>query len=1171
MRQYIDFKVELTALGSSGLSACAECALVGESDRAVQVSYDPGVLADRLLALADKKLYPDELLELGNSLGSMLLPESIGDLFRAALARLRDNQGLRVRLICRDEQLAALPWEYVHVRLSENSSRLSPYMVLDERVSFVRHEPQALPYPELSHQDTVRMLAATATRLRGYDTLVPAEPPAYDGVLADQGPFHLKLDVTEDPATLEEIARLAHSGTDIFHFTGHGLNPVLGRSAGGLLLASDPYNRSPVVVTGEQLAPLLVSAGVRLAVLNACYSGSRTNEAAFGGVATALIRAGVPAVVAMQYPIENSHAEAFDDGFYQALLVGLTIDEAIAEGRRKMHELGLLSDWGVPVLYSRLAEGNLFGIAHSPQGPGRASQDRRTTQASPVLPALAGRRSEQKTITAAIDALTSDDEATCQASSMLFLNGVSGVGKTALANFARHYAIQTGFETASVVCEPFHEGMSFFPVREIMRQLSPDGNIEQAISETFGRQSAEAHAAQAIAAENVSAAERRDAMVATFANLIIGQTANRANPPLFLFIDDLERLDAGSADALLCLMGRLREGRILVLTSCREDSLQANPVRAQMVRSLEREGARDSVARILRLEALSAETIGAAAEAILGAEARFDPHFLAELYRRTDGNPLFLREILLSLSRMDEQSPGSVSIVREKGVWYHTGDLTDLAVPDTVEETIAARLDGLEPAMRAELELAAVIGRRFAYEVMVNLSASGEDDLLRYLEAFIGAHLIREIDDAELNFEFSHGLMRDVLYQSMSKIRRRRVHGQVADVLLQLYGSVSEDWDALVGEHLFQAGRYQEAVPHLLRAARASMRILATAEAVNLYDRLLSAKTAFPSDEHLKIRIERAEALKLACRYPEAIASCKEIMQSATGIEFGFVANCLGDVLWSTGDTRGALDAYRMSEESAMETGDSGLQLETAADLCEMHDREAERLAGIDPELVTEHVAKARHYLKVELELAEKSSDNAARARAWRNEGKRLRKDGDLAAAIKAFERAIDESDSRVPSHQVLISYAKTLRFNDMRQQAKDAVDRVVEWSRQSGARRSLGAGLHYRAILIMEAATSEDGLAEARKVAETALLIMTDIGYARGRREIEMLLAEINARLGDLGGAETYLRRSIPGGETMAGQELATVAVEQLRAIDEGDRGNTLQELLSNQQMASQ
>ena len=66
-----------------------------------------------------------------------------------------------------------------------------------------------------------------------------------------------------------------------------------------------------------------------------------------------------------------------------------------------------------------------------------------------------------------------------------------------------------------------------------------------------------------------------------------------------------------------------------------------------------------------------------------------------------------------------------------------------------------------------------------------------------------------------------------------------------------------------------------------------------------------------------------------------------------------------------------------MSEESAREAGDSDLQLETAADLCEMHDREAERLAGIDAELVADHTVKARHYLKVELELAEKSSDNA--------------------------------------------------------------------------------------------------------------------------------------------------------------------------------------------------
>ena len=183
--------------------------------------------------------------------------------------------------------------------------------------------------------------------------------------------------------------------------------------------------------------------------------------------------------------------------------------------------------------------------------------------------------------------------------------------------------------------------------------------------------------------------------------------------------------------------------------------------------------------------------------------------------------------------------------------------------------------------MRAELELAAVIGRRFAFQVMLNLSASGEDELLRYLEAFIGAHLIREIDDADLNFEFSHGLMRDVLYQSMSKIRRRRVHGQVADVLLQLYGSVSEDWDALIGEHLFQAGRNKEAVPHLLRAARAAMRILATVEAVNLYDRLLSVQSSLPTQEYLNIRIERAEALKLACRYSETIAACQEIMQGS--------------------------------------------------------------------------------------------------------------------------------------------------------------------------------------------------------------------------------------------------------------------------------------------------
>ena len=230
------------------------------------------------------------------------------------------------------------------------------------------------------------------------------EPPLHSSTLRNQSLLHLQFDLTEDPATLEEIARLAHSGTDIFHFTGHGLSPVPGRSAGGLLLASDRHSRRPVVVTGEQLAPLLVSAGVRLAVLNACYSGSRTSEASLGGVATALVRAGIPAVIAMQYPVENSHAKAFDDGLYQALFTGLTIDEAITEGRRKMHELGLISDWGVPVLYSRLIEGNLFGTASSHKTSGRGTQEKRDTRENLTLLPLAGRQLEQKVLSAAIDA-----------------------------------------------------------------------------------------------------------------------------------------------------------------------------------------------------------------------------------------------------------------------------------------------------------------------------------------------------------------------------------------------------------------------------------------------------------------------------------------------------------------------------------------------------------------------------------------------------------------------------------------------------------------------------------------------------------------------------------------------------------------------------------------------
>src|SRR5690606_26169173 len=129
----------------------------------------------------------------------------------------------------------------------------------------------------------------------------------------------------------------------------------------GFLLLQDHEGQSHRL-SAEQLGLNLRGRGVRLAVLGACEGARRDQINAWTGIAPALTRQGLPAVVAMQFSIRDENAVIFSRRFYQILAAGKSIDEAVTEGR-----LAILNrsqeqerDWAVPVLYLRSEEGALF-------------------------------------------------------------------------------------------------------------------------------------------------------------------------------------------------------------------------------------------------------------------------------------------------------------------------------------------------------------------------------------------------------------------------------------------------------------------------------------------------------------------------------------------------------------------------------------------------------------------------------------------------------------------------------------------------------------------------------------------------------------------------------------------------------------------------------------------
>ena len=126
----------------------------------------------------------------------------------------------------------------------------------------------------------------------------------------------------------------------------------------GFLVFEGDSGKADLVST-EDMENLLLNSQVRLMFLSACKTGVVRGDSLFGGLGPGLIRAGVPAVVAMQFSVPVQATISFAESFYTALARGETVSRAVAQGRRRLFRD---NTWFIPTLYLRSQddEGHIF-------------------------------------------------------------------------------------------------------------------------------------------------------------------------------------------------------------------------------------------------------------------------------------------------------------------------------------------------------------------------------------------------------------------------------------------------------------------------------------------------------------------------------------------------------------------------------------------------------------------------------------------------------------------------------------------------------------------------------------------------------------------------------------------------------------------------------------------
>jgi tetratricopeptide (TPR) repeat protein len=202
------------------------------------------------------------------------------------------------------------------------------------------------------------------------------------------------------------------------------------------------------------------------------------------------------------------------------------------------------------------------------------------------------------------------------------------------------------------------------------------------------------------------------------------------------------------------------------------------------------------------------------------------PQFAQAIYTETEGNPSFIEEVVKALV---EQG----LVYRQAGRWERKA-IEELALPQSVKEAIGRRLNRLSAACIDVLHTASALGKAFEYSELATAADVEEDQLLDALDEAASAQIMRPAGGE--SFGFTHDKIREVLYEELNPIRRRRLHQRVGESLERLYqGHTRDDHVQDLAYQFLQSGDFEKGLSYALRAAEQAQRVYALEDALGYY------------------------------------------------------------------------------------------------------------------------------------------------------------------------------------------------------------------------------------------------------------------------------------------------------------------------------------------------
>ena len=442
---------------------------------------------------------------------------------------------------------------------------------------------------------------------------------------------------------------------------------------------------------------------------------------------------------------------------------------------------------------------------------------------SPSSGSFVGRQRELEELTAALD------DALSGQGRLVMLAGEPGIGKTRTAQELASYAETLGGQVLWGRCYEREGAPPYWPWVQSIRSHVHQSDPEQLRAEMGPGAANIAEIVSAVREklpdlESPPTLEPEQARFRLFDSITTFLKNASQSQLIMLILDDLHWADRSSLLLLEFLVGEIQSSALLVLGTYRDVEVSRRHPLSVTLGSLIREQG------FLRVQLLGLDQPEVEQFIQTASGVRPSLGLVETVHRRTEGNPLFVGEVIRMLG--------------QEGIEGSQERITN--IPEGVRDASGRRLDRLSEGCNQILTTASVIGREFDFSILRALSNDlAEESLLQLTDEALEAHMIEELPGGRERYQFSHALVQETLSEELSTSRKVRLHAQIGQALEELYGTNAEAHASELPHHFAEAELVlgtEKLVHYSQLAGERALAAYANEEALVHFQRALAAK-----------------------------------------------------------------------------------------------------------------------------------------------------------------------------------------------------------------------------------------------------------------------------------------------------------------------------------------